>query len=248
MTALITFDFEGSAVRSLTDETGAPWWVGKDVCGCLGHINHRDALARLDDDEKDCVGIADAIGRDRETTVINEAGVYHLIFTSRTEAAVRFKRWLAHEVLPSLRATGRYEMEEGSDEADPDGMALLDPDQERMWQGRILLYHRIWGRRGAQWAFKNSPLPPPPMHVRHNIDTSANPAADFVEECLESDPSGPGLPFMRIWHAYEAWCRDQSVAPVSQTMLALSLKRMGIRKRRSGRSIYIGIALKSPEA
>ena len=58
---------------------------------------------RLDDDEKDGVGITDAIGREQQTTVVNESGVYSLILTSRKPAAKAFKKWVTGEVLPSIQ-------------------------------------------------------------------------------------------------------------------------------------------------
>ena len=74
----------------------------------LGISNHRDAMRRLADDEKNTVAIADGIPGNPNRTIINEPGVYRLIFTSRVEGAEKFKRWLAHEVLPSIRKTGAY--------------------------------------------------------------------------------------------------------------------------------------------
>lgn len=110
MTAITPFSFEGQEVRSITAEDGQPWFVGKDVCGALGHGNHKQALSRLPDDERCGVQIVDPIGRPQTVTVINEPGVYRLIMTSRVPAAERFKHWLFHEVLPAIRKTGRYQM------------------------------------------------------------------------------------------------------------------------------------------
>lgn len=113
MNALVhNFDFEGHAVRMqmLRDE---PWFVLTDVCRVLDIKNARDAASRLDDDEKDDVGITDAIGRQQKTTVINESGLYSLILTSRKDEAKRFKKWVTSEVLPAIRRTGFYMAEPG---------------------------------------------------------------------------------------------------------------------------------------
>lgn len=108
--APVPFLFEGThLVRVILDGRAEPWFVGADVCRVLGIVNSRDALGRLDDDERNTVAIADGIAGNPNTVVISEAGVYRLVFTSRKEAAERFKRWLAHDVLPSIRKTGRYE-------------------------------------------------------------------------------------------------------------------------------------------
>lgn len=99
--------FEDIDVRIIQKE-GEPWLVGNDVTDALGLSNGRDALSRLDDDEKG-VAIVDTPGGRQKMTVINEAGAYRLVFTSRKKAAKRFKRWLAHEVLPSIRKHGSYQ-------------------------------------------------------------------------------------------------------------------------------------------
>lgn len=90
------------------DQNGEPWWVAKDVCEVLAISNSRDALNRLDDDEKGVV-ITDTLGGPQEMAIINEAGLYSLILTSRKPEAKEFKRWVTHEVLPSIRKTGGYQ-------------------------------------------------------------------------------------------------------------------------------------------
>ncbi|MBB4268015.1 BRO-N domain-containing protein [Roseospira visakhapatnamensis] len=108
MTAVIPFTFEDSPFRALNLD-GDPWFVLADVCAVLEIGNPRDAASRLDEDEKDGVGIADAIGREQQTTIVNESGLYVLIMTSRKPAARRFRKWVTAEVLPAIRKTGRYE-------------------------------------------------------------------------------------------------------------------------------------------
>lgn len=107
MSEIVPFMFEEQQVRVVMDEQGEPWFVGADVCNALALANSRDALARLDDDEKG-VANADTPGGSQRMTIVSEPGVYRLVFTSRTESAERFKRWVAHEVLPSIRKTGSY--------------------------------------------------------------------------------------------------------------------------------------------
>ncbi len=108
-----TFMFEQNAVRAVfvDDE---PWFVGKDVCEVLGHGNPRQAMSRLDNDERDDVQIMDAMGRMQLMAIVSEPGVWGLALTSRTEQAKKFKRWLKHEVLPMLRRTGAFMIGEPS--------------------------------------------------------------------------------------------------------------------------------------
>lgn len=110
MSDLVVFDFEDATVRTMLID-GEAYFVGRDVCRCLGISNESQALERLEADERrDGVCITDPIGRQQQAVMISEPGIYRLVFTSRTEAAERFKRWLAHEVLPALRKTGQYNM------------------------------------------------------------------------------------------------------------------------------------------
>ena len=98
------FDFKGASLRTLTDEAGEPWFVAKDVCDILEISNPSDALKRLDDDERSRFNL----GRQGETNIVNEAGLYVLVLGSRKPEAYEFKRWVTHEVLPQIRRTGGY--------------------------------------------------------------------------------------------------------------------------------------------
>ena len=107
MNGLQVFSYEGNEVRTVQKDDGT-WWVLKDVCAVLDVSNNRDAALRLDEDEKDDVGITDAIGRQQNTTVISESGLYNVILLSRKPEAKKFKRWVTHEVLPAIRRHGAY--------------------------------------------------------------------------------------------------------------------------------------------
>lgn len=91
---------------------GEPWFVGKDVAMTLGYTNYRDALVRHIDleDKTDGVVIHDSIGRPQKPILINESGVYSLIFGSNLPNAKFFKRWVTSEVLPTIRKTGTYQL------------------------------------------------------------------------------------------------------------------------------------------
>jgi anti-repressor protein len=87
-------------------QNNEPWFVAKDVCDCLEIKNTTDALKRLDDDERARFNL----GRQGETNIVNEYGLYSLVLSSRKPEAKEFKRWITHEVLPALRKTGSYSM------------------------------------------------------------------------------------------------------------------------------------------
>lgn len=97
-------------VRTVTIN-GEPWFVGKDVAEALGYSNTRDALVtHVADEDKNTVVISDGKRGNPNQTVINESGLYALIFGSKLESAQRFKHWVTSEVLPAIRRTGGYQM------------------------------------------------------------------------------------------------------------------------------------------
>ena len=105
--SIMNFKFEGAEVRVHTDENNNPWFVANDVCQILELANPRSRTALLDSDEKD-VHIMDTPSGEQKMTVVNEAGLYSLILRSRKPEAKAFKRWVTHEVLPSIRKSGGY--------------------------------------------------------------------------------------------------------------------------------------------
>ena len=94
-------------VRAVRSEGGEPMFVAKDVCMALGLGNSRQALSRLDDDEKGVIS-TDTPGGEQQMQAVNEAGLYVLVLSSRKPEARAFKRWVTHEVLPALRREGGY--------------------------------------------------------------------------------------------------------------------------------------------
>nr|UWF88666.1 MAG: antirepressor protein KilAC domain [Bacteriophage sp.] len=130
-----TFNFNAASLRTLTDENGEPWFVAKDVCNILGLNNVGQALARLDDDEKSSITLNDGTPGTPNKTIVSESGLYSLTLASRKPEAHKFKRWVTHEVLPSIRKHGIYATETTIDQilADPDfGIRLLaDLKEER---------------------------------------------------------------------------------------------------------------------
>lgn len=98
---------EFGQVRTMTID-GSPWFVAKDVCECLDINNSRQALARLDSDEKNSVILNDGTPGNPEKGIVNEYGLYSLVLSSRKPSAKAFKRWITHEVIPAIRKHGAY--------------------------------------------------------------------------------------------------------------------------------------------
>ncbi len=105
---IVPFSFEDQPIRTIQGADGEVWFVAGDVCKVLGIINVSDALSRLDGDERHDIAFTDTIGRLVKMNVVNESGLYTLILRSNKPEVKAFKRWVTHEVLPSIRKTGSY--------------------------------------------------------------------------------------------------------------------------------------------
>lgn len=130
MNQIQTFDFQGYELRTVLI-CNEPWFVAKDVCEILGLNTSEAVRGRKDrdfkdgldlDEYRDDIDIVDTIGRRVKVIAVNESGLYNLIFKSRKPEAKRFKRWVTHEVLPSIRKHGAYMTPKKIEEV------LLNPD------------------------------------------------------------------------------------------------------------------------
>lgn len=111
MTDLTTFKNDNFGEVRTVMRDGEPWFVAADVCRSLEIANPRDAMGRLDDDEKG-VALTDTLGGKQNLTIVNEPGLYTLVLGSRKPEAKAFKRWITHEVVPTIRKHGLYATDE----------------------------------------------------------------------------------------------------------------------------------------
>lgn len=98
------FSYQGAQVRTAIKDD-EPWFVAKDVCDVLSLTNPSESIKALDNDEKSTLRISEG---GPEANIINEAGLYSLIIRSNKPEAKAFKRWITHEVIPSIRKHGAY--------------------------------------------------------------------------------------------------------------------------------------------
>ena len=159
MNELTLFAFEGNEVRTIQKD-GAPWFAGKDVCAVFGDTNHNRSLSRVFAEDKATIDVDTPAGI-RSVTFINETGLYDLLFSmqpqkanhggvpdaypketrARMEQLRRFRRWVTHEVLPSIRKHGAYMTQVTIDKvlSDPDfGIRLLTQLKEEQTKNAAL--------------------------------------------------------------------------------------------------------------
>ena len=109
MTDLQIFNNDRFGQVRIIPVEGELMFVAKDVCDCLEITKHRDAISRLDSDERGSVKL-DTPGGKQDIAAINEYGLYNLVLSSRKPEAKEFKRWITHDVIPQIRKTGTYSM------------------------------------------------------------------------------------------------------------------------------------------
>lgn len=150
MTALVPLHFDTLDVR-LADQDGEPWFVLADVCRALGIKNPSQVASRLDADEKGVI-INDTLGGRQEMVIISEPGLNWVVMRSNAANtpgtfAHRFRRWLTHEVLPSLRKHGCY--------PPPAALPLLPVDDERPWDGQEKTIGERFREERERWESEN---------------------------------------------------------------------------------------------
>lgn len=113
MNELTIFKYEENEVRTVIGEDGEPWWFAKDVCDILGLVNPSQVVSALKDSQKDIIHLTEGASTGNlQRNIVNEAGLYKLIMRSRKPDAEKFQDWIAEEVLPTIRKTGSYSIQE----------------------------------------------------------------------------------------------------------------------------------------
>lgn len=122
---LIPFEFEAHPVRVVMVDD-APWWIANDLAELLGYSRGRDMVRMLDDAQKGAHEVR-SLGGSQRFTIVSEGGMWKCVIRSQRPEAERLVRWLADEVLPALRRTGRYVMPGAAEDRDPVIAAVFDP-------------------------------------------------------------------------------------------------------------------------
>lgn len=150
MNDLQIYVYSGEQLRTIQRDDGL-WWVLRDVCQVLGLSTPAKVAERLDTDEKAEVNLihtsSNGVKQARITTIINEPGLYAVILRSDKPEAKEFRRWVTHEVLPSIRKSGAYGVP-------PEKLARLNKLQSDLTEWRQLAsdFEQLTARAGKRYA------------------------------------------------------------------------------------------------
>lgn len=221
------FAFGDALVRVVMID-GEMWWVARDVCSCLDLDDVSKAVERLAEDEKGTNSIRTP-GGEQVALVISEAGLYRLIFTSRKAEAETFRRWVTHEVLPSIRKTGGYGVQPAA------APALTDADKESI------------ARRASQIAYERLASKIPARDKQAALFAIRYEAAPdsvvlWTSACCVLLPSdAPNREWAKAGVAYKhycGWCLDHAHTPVNNRAFLGRLMRIGVRSKRISVNLY----------
>jgi len=196
---MIPFIYDEKPFRIMKDGSDMLWVVAKDVCNILEIVNVAQAIDGLDSDEK---GISKTYtpGGIQEMLTLSEAGLYTLIIRSNKPQAKPFRRWVTHEVLPSLRKTGAYTHYK----TDTNSLPLTEI--LAIFSRFLAVIESIEQRKGSART-KKQPNQDTPDCEERVIDSSSLYVRDFVSDCCELLPRTWDAR-TRMFDAYRSWCEN----------------------------------------
>lgn len=220
-------------------ENGEPWFVAADVCKALGLGNNRQAIARLDNDEKGVI-LSDTPGGKQSMTTVSESGLYSLVLGSRKPEAHLFKRWVTHDVLPSIRKTGAYVTPSLAQQIiqDPDTLFLILEQLRQERSARLSAEKNVADTQTqlSKALRKLDDIRPVPAFV-FSGDPDANLCISVDQLAVQLSRHGHRFSrsSMFAWLRSYGYIRHDSPLPTSS---AIQSGRMTIIEKRSGRSRY----------
>lgn len=203
---------EFGEIRTVTIDN-EPWFVGKDVAVALGYKDAPKAVkAHVDSDDKG-VGEIPTPGGEQTMTIINESGVYSLIFGSKLESAKRFKHWVTSEVLPALRKTGTYSMKKNLLSVD-EAFRMVEILNQTQYDKLpyVIAIFKSAGINVPEKTESHRNAPRGRMQYTKKYADTTN-----VTDFLKTVDSVINRPSADVYEEYAEWCEDE---PVSKTMFS----------------------------
>jgi len=246
---LSTFNYESNEIRVvLNEQTNIPYWVAKDICDVLGHTNSRMAMQALDEDEKG-VSKVYTLGGEQTLQTVNESGLYTLILRSNKPEAKPFKRWVTHEVLPTIRKTGKYDLNNHSIacypiEVEPNkivniyrnktgGFIIGDGSVNSLLKADVLkLIKQELGQKALKVLLRAMiPILNTPEALEDERIDQDDTLSGFIE-CYIVQDQNARTKSRDVYEAYLKWCSATNVEPLKMPLFTAKFKtyRIGIHK------------------
>ena len=252
MNEIMPFMFGESVVRVITDESGEPWFVAKDVALALGYSENsvRQLNNLFQSVPKEWKGHNPimTLGGQQEMLTLSEQGLYFFVARSDKPAALPFQKWLAGEVLPALRKTGRYEVSgrqpvlEPPASFPPEALRLRPAMRQKLWRDALNTARLDDGGTPAalRWfaylCGMVAATPPAPTPARDKVRAFFWQCCEYADGCRVSGGA--------LYEAFRRWCEESGQGDVPSMKVFGSLMQEFAQRCRSNGSFYDGVRLK----
>ena len=249
---LMPFAFEEQLVRCRLDEHGEPWFVAKDVALALGYQwNGVSRIAHVPEEWRRVTSVVTLRGDEQNMQLLSEQGLYFFVARSDKPRALPFQKWLAGEVLPSLRRTGRYALPEAGEEAPdlpviPEMYALRPTMRQRLWQDALQTARLDNGGSAAavRWVARLCRMVTarPGGEAEPDRECAARILRFADEECRRD--AGGRVNASRLYEAFALWwcARFADSVPAIHVFGRVMPARFA-KVKRGGKTWYLGLSL-----
>lgn len=249
---LMPFAFEEQLVRCRLDEHGEPWFVAKDVALALGYQwNGVSRIAHVPEEWRRVTSVVTLRGDEQNMQLLSEQGLYFFVARSDKPRALPFQKWLAGEVLPSLRRTGRYALPEAGEEAPdlpviPEMYALRPTMRQRLWQDALQTARLDNGGSAAavRWFARLCRMVTArPVDVREPGRECAARILRFADEECRRDAGGR-VNASRLYEAFALWwCAHFADTVPAIHVFGRVMPARFAKVKRGGKTWYLGLSL-----
>ena len=250
--AIQPFAFEDHLVRTIMDDGGEPWFVAKDVALALGYQwNGVSRIAHVPEEWRRVTSVVTLRGDEQNMQLLSEQGLYFFVARSDKPRALPFQKWLAGEVLPSLRRTGRYALPEAGEEAPdlpviPEMYALRPTMRQRLWQDALQTARLDNGGSAAavRWFARLCRMVTarPVGEAEPDRECAARILRFADEECRRD--AGGRVNASRLYEAFALWwcARFADSVPAIHVFGRVMPARFA-KVKRGGKTWYLGLSL-----
>lgn len=260
MFELTPFVFDENMIRVLPDENGNLWFVAKDVALALGYQwNGQDCIEHVPEEWRRVRSVLTHCRGKQETWILSEQGLYFFLGRSDKPRALPFQKWIAGEVLPALRKTGRYELPGApspEDETEPARPALCPPPVSGLREALCLrpgVRRVLWGQALQTARLENAGIPTALTWFRFlcRLSSEEGPATDvwkrvedFMDDCLVR-AKGQSVASNVVYGTFRRWWLDNGQGHIPGQKFVGSVLRSRFQVLKSSVMRYQNCALRN---
>ena len=245
MDQIMSFAFGDNLVRTIMDDSGEPWFVAKDVALALGYqwAGIRN-VQHVPEEWRRVESVSTLRRGEQEMHLLSEQGLNFFVLRSDKPAALPFQKWLAGEVLPALRRTGRYAMEDATPEAMLDDLMPNLTNKERLMCLRMATQLLLSGKSVAELRSVFLQLccllrPAPQQVDLSDTDDLGALLRTFIDQCVEQE-RGRRLKSREFYEAFSHWCANNGhTGTYSIKAVSVAVQRLGLLRVRQVRPCIV---------